>query len=335
MSTYNGRPWVVAQIESLAGQTHTPIELIVADDGSTDGTCDLIREMASKLPFPLRIRQNPVNLGYAENFLSAADLATGPYICWCDQDDVWLPAKLETMAKLIASHPNASLFVHQSSVVDDRLTPLGANHPVIRSTRFEPPLTGNPVARPPGFAMTFKRDLISGYDWRNRPADFEFPGEPSKHDTWTYTMANAVGGVYFTTEILALYRRHQANASYFRPGTNVSRRFKQIRSATQAPPLEGLRTLEQAFREHAAFFDACALKAADPAARQQFTHMAQKFRRGEDLARSRLAIHQSSYGGRAVALAKALSKGLYVDGKRINRRMLFQDSMALMPLRRS
>jgi glycosyltransferase involved in cell wall biosynthesis len=334
MSTYNGRPWVTEQIESLAKQTRPPIELIVTDDNSTDGTVDTIRALGPKLPFPLRIRQNAVRLGYAENFLSAAELAEAPYICWCDQDDVWLPAKLDTMAKLIEANPKASLFVHQSTLVDQALNTLGANHPVIRQSRYEPPLTGNPLARPPGFAMTFGRDLMTRYDWKSRPADFEFAGERSKHDTSTYTIANAVGGVYFTTEVLALYRRHQSNASYFRPGTNASRRLKQWMSAAQAPAREHLETQERAFREHAAYFEACARKAEGPADRERFAQLAQKYRRGEDLAQSRLAIHHSSYGRGTVALGQALSKRLYVDGKRLNRRILFQDCMALIPFRR-
>ena len=336
MSTYNGRPWVTEQIESLARQTLLPAELIVTDDNSTDGTIETIQEFVSKLPFPLRIRQNAVRLGYAENFLSAAELAEAPYICWCDQDDVWLPAKLDAIAKLIDAK-SGSLALHPpvdpggSGSQPARRQPPGT----IRQSRYEPASTGNPLARPPGFAMTFNRDLMTRYDWKSRPADFEFPGEPSKHDTWTYTIANAIGGVYFTTEVLALYRRHQSNASYFRPGTNASRRLKQWMSAAQTPPREHLQTQERAFREHAAYFEAYARKAENSADRERFTLLAQKYRRGEDLAQSRLAIHHSSYGRGTVALGHALSKRLYVDGKRLNRRMLFQDCMALVPFRRS
>ena len=72
-----------------------PAELIVSDDGSDDGTPDVVARFARDAPFPVVVRRNDRPRGYGENFLGALELATGEFVAFCDQDDVWHPTKLE------------------------------------------------------------------------------------------------------------------------------------------------------------------------------------------------------------------------------------------------
>jgi glycosyltransferase involved in cell wall biosynthesis len=332
MATYNGMPWVVEQIDSLAKQTLLPSELIIADDGSTDGTIAAIEDMRAKLPFPVTIHQNPERLGYADNFLSAAELASQPYICFCDQDDVWLPNKLETYAALIKAHPAVSLFIHQAEIVDQKLQKLGANHPVVRETRLQPPLAANVLHRPPGFSMAFSRELVTRHDFRTRPADFEFRSQPSKHDTWIMTLANAEGGIYYTTDNLALYRRHDNNASFFRPGTNATRRLGQMRDVLKTPSMTTIEIQAQAYREHANYFDAKSKSAPSNVDAERYRALAAQYRRGADLAAHRLRHYHSKLGNRVALFAKALRNGMYRDNNKINRRMVLQDFSSLFSL---
>ena len=91
MATYNGAAFIDEQLRSLAAQTVLPSELVVSDDGSTDGTLVHVERFAEVAPFPVLVLRNTEPLGYGENFLRAARLATGDCIALCDQDDVWLP----------------------------------------------------------------------------------------------------------------------------------------------------------------------------------------------------------------------------------------------------
>lgn len=97
LCTYNGARFLAEQLESLEYQTHQNWVVIASDDGSTDLTLEILQQYQAKWPSgKLTIRGGPQK-GFSQNFLS---LACDPeikanYYAFCDQDDVWLPEKLE------------------------------------------------------------------------------------------------------------------------------------------------------------------------------------------------------------------------------------------------
>src|SRR5579862_2141853 len=99
MATYNGGPFLRDQLASLTSQTLLPFELVVSDDGSTDGTIAVIAEFARNAPFAVRLLPVHQRLGYADNFLYAARHTSGELVAYCDQDDVWQEQKLERCAR--------------------------------------------------------------------------------------------------------------------------------------------------------------------------------------------------------------------------------------------
>ncbi|MGC8488371.1 MAG: glycosyltransferase [Clostridia bacterium] len=88
MATYNGSRFLAEQIQSLADQTVPPMELVVADDGSTDGTLELLERLRDGVPFPIRVLKPVGHVGYVQGFLRAARECRGSAIAYCDQDDV-------------------------------------------------------------------------------------------------------------------------------------------------------------------------------------------------------------------------------------------------------
>lgn len=103
MCTYNGDRYLRQQLDSIVGQTYPIHELIIQDDGSTDGTADIARAYAEQYPF-IKFYKNEHNLGFNENFKSAVMKATGDFIALSDQDDVWFPEKIETQVHAIGNH---------------------------------------------------------------------------------------------------------------------------------------------------------------------------------------------------------------------------------------
>lgn len=98
MTTYNGMKYVIQQLESIKNQTLAPCEVIIADDGSTDATVDVINEFISSNGLSnWYVIRNDVNKGWRRNFVEAAALAKGKYIFFCDQDDIWIKDKIEVM----------------------------------------------------------------------------------------------------------------------------------------------------------------------------------------------------------------------------------------------
>ena len=103
MATYNGAAYLPGQLESLAEQTQKPAELVICDDRSTDATPEIVRSFARRAPFPVVFVANPQRLHFADNFLQAASLCASDHIAFCDQDDVWRPHKLVTVARALES----------------------------------------------------------------------------------------------------------------------------------------------------------------------------------------------------------------------------------------
>lgn len=95
MATYNGGRFLREQLDSLYRQSYKPDEVVVVDDCSTDNTIDILKEYHKT--YGLRYIQNEKNLGVNANFEKALKETKGAYIMFCDQDDFWLPNKIEKM----------------------------------------------------------------------------------------------------------------------------------------------------------------------------------------------------------------------------------------------
>jgi len=102
LCTYNGAAYLGEQLDSIVAQSRPPDELVVCDDGSTDGTVGLLQAFVPEAPFPVRLYRNERNRGFAKNFERAISLCTGDFIALSDQDDVWKPEKLARLATALA-----------------------------------------------------------------------------------------------------------------------------------------------------------------------------------------------------------------------------------------
>ena len=99
IATYNGARFLREQLDSLYAQTLLPDEVIVCDDRSSDETVDILKEYHKR--YGLKYYVNETILGCNHNFIKAFSLCRGDFVCICDQDDIWLPNKIETLYKTI------------------------------------------------------------------------------------------------------------------------------------------------------------------------------------------------------------------------------------------
>ena len=130
LCTYNGARFLAEQLDSLGSQTHQNWVVFASDDGSTDQTLEILRQYEAKWPArKLTIRQGPQK-GFCQNFLSLAcdpDIKAD-YYAFCDQDDVWLPAKLEVaLSNIVANQSDGVpyLYCGRSKYVTENLKPRG------------------------------------------------------------------------------------------------------------------------------------------------------------------------------------------------------------------
>jgi len=125
LCTYNGTKYLQEQLDSFAAQTRLPDELVVCDDASSDDTQLLLTSFAKTAPFDVRIFVNEKNLGSSKNFEQAIEKCTGDIIALSDQDDLWLPEKLESIASAFRSQLDAGLVFTNAIVTDEHLKSTG------------------------------------------------------------------------------------------------------------------------------------------------------------------------------------------------------------------
>ena len=135
MPVYNSERFVAEAIESILRQTLTDFELIIVDDGSTDGSLAIIQEFAER-DSRIRFHKHHENRGEAAARNTGMAHVTGKYVTGMDSDDVSLPQRLEKQAAFLESHPDIGAVGISDRTCKEDLTvmstrQLPARHPVI------------------------------------------------------------------------------------------------------------------------------------------------------------------------------------------------------------
>ncbi|MEE2861400.1 MAG: glycosyltransferase family 2 protein [Pseudomonadota bacterium] len=125
LATYQGAPHLPVQLESLIGQTHRNWSLIVSDDGSTDGTVQILDNFRQRMPVGRVTRLSGPSLGATQNFLSLLQhVPDGAMAAFCDQDDMWFPDKLSRAVAALSSCTGPAHYAARTIIADQNLKPL-------------------------------------------------------------------------------------------------------------------------------------------------------------------------------------------------------------------
>ena len=198
LASFNGAPYIREQIASILSQLGPGDELIVSDDGSSDGTPDIIRGLNDER---VRLLSGHARVGVVQNFERAILASVGEIIFLSDQDDVWLPGKVEACLATLKSN---ILVVTDCRVVDSDLRVTHDSFFVFRGSR--PGILRNIFRNTYlGCCMAFRRELLG--------AALPLPARVPMHDMWLGLVAETVGRVAFISTPYLLFRRHGKNAS--------------------------------------------------------------------------------------------------------------------------
>lgn len=203
LSTYNGLSYIGPLLESLIAQDYPDMNILIRDDGSNDGTVDLLWKFAASRA---NIKFMPgEHLGFMQSFFKLLELSSpaATYFAFCDQDDVWLPDKISRAVAFLSQQPRetAVLYCSRLAVVDEDLKPLGYT----------------PVPRK---ALSFRNALVEGQvpgctAMINQAARLillkDLPRYAYSHDWWMYLVVSAFGTVIYDQEPRILYRMHAGN----------------------------------------------------------------------------------------------------------------------------
>jgi glycosyltransferase involved in cell wall biosynthesis len=207
LCTYNGGRFLAEQLESIAAQTRAVDEIILCDDGSTDDTLAI----AARSPLPIRVMRNETRLGVTKNFEKAISNCTGDVIFLCDQDDRWMPGKVEALLKHLEPS-GVGLAFSNAQVVDAELRPLGyrmwdsvwfdANEQrQVKSGQVLPVLLRHAIAA--GSTLAFKAKYL--------PLLLPIPDLAHSHDIWITLLLGCIARIDPVDEDLIQYRLHGGN----------------------------------------------------------------------------------------------------------------------------
>ncbi len=112
VAAYQAEEWIAETLETILGQTRPPDEVVVVDDGSTDGTARELERFAGRV----RVVRQP-NGGCPAAFNTAFREARGDFVAMCGADDIWAPQKLEWQAQAMQAHPEADVLFGHAAVV--------------------------------------------------------------------------------------------------------------------------------------------------------------------------------------------------------------------------
>jgi glycosyltransferase involved in cell wall biosynthesis len=222
MATYQGAAFVGETIESVLAQTYEPIELVVVDDASTDGTPDIVAGYADRAR--IRLERGTERVGPTRRRNDALDRAQGSLIAWLDQDDLWLPEKTEREVEVMLARPEVGLVYSGYEAFDSET---GETIPWRdRDSEAEGDILvplfvrGCFVASP---TALFRREVLERRNLRLRDKDFSFGDD---YHLWlTLSLDWQVARV---DEVLARYRRHGENESARLAETNFHLRQVEV-----------------------------------------------------------------------------------------------------------
>jgi rhamnosyltransferase len=204
MACYNGADYINIQITSIINQTFKDWDLYIHDDGSSDETIFLIKEWTKKDSRIHFIDDNITHLGVGRNFLYALKFSNAEYVCFCDQDDYWFENKLDVQYNAIKKLDNYKPILVISSVWPWQYP--SNNISFYNGSRKKGELKeiffgGGFQGCASIFNVALKKYLL--YDFKNI----------WMHDMYMSLVALTFGKVVFIDTKLALYRRHDKNAT--------------------------------------------------------------------------------------------------------------------------
>ncbi len=245
LATCNGAAYLPSLLTSFEAQTCWPVKLILRDDCSNDATLDMLRAFRAAHPeWVTIIEDDNCRLGPADNFINLLRHTDSGYVLFCDQDDVWLPDKInKTLSAMRAAEErygsDTPLLVHTDlSVVDRELRPISPSF--LKYQNLDPSLGMSLNRLMPQNVVTGCTVMI------NRPlANLAVPvaDDAIMHDWWLTLVAALFGQVIYLDEPTVLYRQHGDN-NIGAKRWGIRRILKQAKS-TQEVRASMLKTMKQ------------------------------------------------------------------------------------------
>ncbi len=222
--TFNGETFLKEQLDSIFAQTYPLYEVIIRDDCSTDHTWNIIEQYCLRYPVLIKCFRNDHNIGYWLNFKLGILQAQGDYIAFSDQDDIWMPNKIETLLHVIGKK---MLAISNSKILDKSLSNRDSlfQQKDIYSLSIYKLIWENKVY---GHSCMINAGLVSFIN--AIPVD-------TAHDYLIALISFSINSVAYTTQELQIWRRH----------TQALTNLSQINKTRQIKRMHGYKVIYAIF----------------------------------------------------------------------------------------
>ena len=295
LSCYNGESYVREQLESYVRLNNfCEVAVLIRDDGSCDGTLDILKEYEKRYGFRVIAGEN-IGLAASLHELITKRDRDCEYFAFSDQDDVWLPDKLESAIEFIEQSGNVGpiYYAAMSKLVDGSLNEIGSTFKPKKELSFYNAMIQNVCI---GHTTVFNEDLA-------KLLEREYSSDILVTDSWTYLLASAAGGVIFEPKETALYRQHGNNVIGYET-SGVKSLFMRLKRALTT------RKAEQIARQLRAF-----VKCYGDIIPEEYKREAERFLSGGKNFFTRLAYIFTTKAYRQTLFENLVFKLMYVLGK--------------------
>jgi len=205
ITSYNQEDFIGEAVKSVAEQDYQNVQIVISDDGSTDSSPLILKELSKKYPKKIEIHLHKENRGSTWNHNYAFQHCWGEYICYFDGDDIMLPGKIRKQLEFMRQHPKFCLTYHNVELFESNSgktintwknrfgARTGSAKELVRYGNFLPSLS-----------IMFEKNTF----------DIEFNQEVSMSEDWFFFieyLQKTKGKIGYLNEILGRYRRHRNN----------------------------------------------------------------------------------------------------------------------------
>lgn len=240
LSTYNGQKYILQQLESIVLQSEASVNCLIKDDGSIDGTFNILNQYA-KGHSNIQLANFGDNLGFARSFFELVKISGNySYFAFSDQDDVWLPDKLKVAVNTINGFENIPcMYFCNCDLVDENLNRIRVMYDDLRlpDKKFERLLEN----RAAGCTIVFNRKARDMFLHANT-AKIQY------HDFWLYVICSYFGKVFYDPIPRILYRQHSNNQIGNRP--SLSKLWRQRKKQLKNKEIHAREYMAQELLQH-------------------------------------------------------------------------------------
>ena len=202
VAIYNGAAYLQPQMRSILAQLREEDEVVVVDDASQDNSTGLLRNLSDAR---VRVYRNERNLGVLASFEKAMRLAHGDILFLSDQDDLWLPRKVDKIIEAFSLNSKITLVASDAQIIDESGF-LVADSFFTQRGRFSTGVVHNLLKNKYlGCTLAFRRSMLGHF--------LPIPKDVPMHDIWFGLVNDIYGKTVFIDQPLIAYRRHGNNLS--------------------------------------------------------------------------------------------------------------------------